>query len=195
MRFFVYDPAASVLTTVGEPVKGNGIGENRIAALVVGNDGRVYGSVAHKYANSEIFAYDPATERLTNLGIALPLEVTALTTCNDGTIYGGTGVKNSYYRGSAYVFSFHTNCAAGPIGTWDSVAWEADTPRGTRITVDVLDRSGKVLLNVRNGGSLRAINPSSNTAIMLQATLSTADARVTPVLKRWRVDYTFQCRK
>ncbi len=192
-NLFSYDPSNGVVTELGAAATGI---EGNIAAVILGNDGRVYGSLDFKYTNGHIFVYDPLTSRLSDLGIALPTGVTALTTCGDGTIFGGTGTTDSFYTGVSYLFAFRTDCISGPVGSWDRLTWEADTPPSTNLTVDVLDEQGEVLLSqVSNGGSLQSIAAQQHPAIRLRANLSTFDPHVTPILKRWRVDYTFACQK
>jgi hypothetical protein len=196
-RLLAYDPDSHILAEVAHT-------SAEIAFLTVGADGYLYGSMFHQYTgrctfciDSKIFAYDPATQRMTNLGISFPTGPVVVTACNDGTVYGGSNTTDSNYMGTATLFAFRTDCTAGLVGTWDDVTWQADTPAGTGITLDVLDsRTGKPLLtNVSNGGSLRAINARGSPSIFLQATLSTADSQVTPVFKGWRVNYTFACQK
>jgi hypothetical protein len=76
------------------------------------------------------------------------------------------------------------------------VTWEADTPRGTDINIDVLDEKGTVLMrDIRNGGSLASIDPLIYPSVRLQATLTTRNPQVSPVLKSWQVEYTFECQQ
>ncbi len=192
-----YDESTGLFNQIAKPGKENSYNiSGNVAALVIGHDMQVYGSVERNYSNSELFVYRPDTKQSLYLGIAIPTGVKALTVCPDGTIYGSSGTNNSYYGGPAYLFAFRSACLAGPLHAWDRLAWEADTPPGTNLTVDVLDEKGEVLLSqVGSGGSLHAIDAQQHPAIRLRANLSTADSRVTPVLKRWRVDYTFACQK
>lgn len=193
-HLFAYNLLTASMSDLGK-TSGN------IVGLTVGNDGRIYGNIHNEpagrggFLTNYIFVYDPAAKRITNLGTASRTPVT-LVTCGDGTIYGGSNTTDSNYIDHATLFSFRTDCPSGPVGVWDKITWEADTPPGTSVAVDVLDRQGKVLLrDVRNGDSLWAIKAASNPSVILRATLSTRDGRVTPVLKRWRVDYTFRCKE
>lgn len=191
-----YDESTGLFTQLATPGKENGYTPGNVAALVVGHDKQVYGSIERNYSNSELFVYRPGTKQSINLGIAIPTGVMALAMCPDGTIYGSSGTNNSYYGGPAYLFAFRSDCLAGPLRAWDHITWEADTPPGTSLTVDVLDEKGEVLFGqVRNGGSLQSIAVQQHPAIRLRANLSTSDPHVTPTLKRWRVDYTFACQK
>ncbi len=177
-----------------------------IRSLFVGNDQRLYGSIYNEYTNrmgaifrnSKLLAYDTMHDHLIDLGIALPYGPFVLTACPNGILYVGTNTTNSNYMGPAYLFAFRTDCTSGPVGSWDRLTWEADMPPGTDIKVDILDpyNSAKPLLTgVQNGALLQSIDAQQHPAIRLRANLSTADPHVTPVLKRWRVDYTFACQK
>jgi hypothetical protein len=199
-HLFSYDPVNYVINDLGKPDTRDYDRNGTIAALVVGNDGRVYGSLDFKYESSHLFVFDPASGQLSDWGVVLPTGVSALTTCGDGTIYGGTGTWNSGYSGPSYLFAFRTECTARPVGTWGNIVWEADTPLDTSITVDVLtgvpswDKNAKTLIaNVRNGQSLAEIDAAQYPAIRLRANLSTFDPHVTPMLKHWRVTYDFLC--
>jgi len=194
-QLLAYDPIKDEVTVVGKtPVA-------EIRSLAIGLGGRIYGSFFHEYTgrtiwyDSSVFVYDPRADRMLDLGMASTTGPVVLAACRDGAIYGGSNTTNSNYRGPAYLFAFRSDCPTGPVGTWDRITWEADTPPGTDLTVDVLNGYGVTTLvrNIENGGSLQAINPISNTAITLRANLSTTDPRVTPILKNWRVDYTFAC--
>ncbi|MBN1310775.1 MAG: PQQ-like beta-propeller repeat protein [Anaerolineae bacterium] len=188
-NLFVYDPATGTVSTL--PVGGN------VIALALGEDGRIYGSAASPSGNGRLFMYDPRHPRLppTIIG-ATPTGVTDLLPGPDGAMYGVTGQYNSFYNGATELIAFRTGCLTGTVGAWERVTWEAEIPRRTRVVVDVLDEEGNVLLrNVKSGDPLWRIDPVEHSAIRLRATLFTKDERVTPVLKSWRVDYTFECQK
>ncbi|CAG0934145.1 hypothetical protein TFLX_03364 [Thermoflexales bacterium] len=196
-HLFAYDPARNTLHELGTTPEGG-----PIASLTVGSDAQIYGSVQHEYMNrystyraNEIFVYNPTEQRMTNLGMAVKTGPVILTACGDGTIYGASNTTNSNYRGPAYLFAFRTDCPQGAIGSWDKVTWQAQTPPGTRITVDVLDNQSSTTLvrNIENGGSLQAIDAQKYPLLSLRANLFTSDPNVTPVLQSWRVDYTFAC--
>lgn len=195
-RLFTYDPSDGSLSDLGDMQE-----LGRIAGLTVGGDGRIYGSVQHeymsrsgKYRTNKVFVYDPVERRMTNLGMGVATGPVVLAACGEGLIYGGSDTTNSNYSGPAYLFAFRTDCTTGLVGTWDKVTWQADTPPGTRLMVDVLSQSGQLLVgNVENGGSLQALDAASHPAIYLRANLFTSDPGTTPVLKNWRVDYTFTC--
>ncbi len=193
-HFFVYDPFSKELTDLGIPASKINWRYGYVFALTVGDDERIYGGTGSKYVDSELFVYDPSLEQLTNLGVTVPKQVSALTACGDGNIYAGIGMDDSFYRGPTYLFAFRTDCPSGPLGAWERLTWQAETPPGTRVVVDVLNQDGELLLaDAPSGASLRAIDPISNTAIMLRATLYTQNPSVTPLLKQWRVDYAFGC--
>jgi hypothetical protein len=198
-HLFSYDPANNLLRELGAF---GSEGYGGIGALVVGSDGRVYGNRNIKYLNSHMFVFDPISNRSSEWDTGLPTGVSAFTTCGDGTIYGGTGTWNSSYSGPSYLFAFRTECTTGLVGNWGNIAWEADTPLDTSITVDVLsdapvwaDNVQPLLTDVRNGQSLAAIDPAQHPGIRLRATLSTTNPYVTPTLNRWYVDYAFQCQR
>lgn len=160
-----------------------------IAAMVIGADGRLYGS------NGQLFAYDPRDGQSQFLGATVPGSLMALAACPDGAIYAGSGMSDSYHASPAYLFAFSPQCTAGLLGHWERVTWDADTPAGTSIRVDVMDaRTHETLAHVNNGDSLEAIDPVEHPEIMLQATLFTQDPQATPALRHWRVDYSFECR-
>jgi hypothetical protein len=188
-----YDPEDDAIVDLGIPARGDWhryhhVG-SQVVALAVDGGGRIYGSIEFKYADSDLFVYDPGIGQLTNLGVAVPKQISALVACgDDNTIYAGIGLNNSYYIGPAYLFAFRDDCPSGSIGAWGHVTWEAETPPGTRIVVDVLR-------DVKSGDPLWGIDPAEHLAIRLRATLFTSDERVTPVLKNWRVDYTFECQQ
>ena len=104
-----------------------------------------------------------------------------------------SNTTNSNYAGPAYLFAFRTDCPQGAIGLWDKVTWQAQTPPGTRIAVDVLYSVTALVRNIENGGSLQAIDAQKYPQLNLRANLFTSDPNVTPVLENWRVDYTFAC--
>jgi hypothetical protein len=146
--------------------------------------------------DSELFAFDPAAQRVEPLALGLTSGLGTLAACSDGTVYVGSGSLNSMYSGPAYLFAFRPDCTSGLVGTWDRVTWEADTPPGTRVSVDVLSADGRTLLpDVRSGTVLTGINSIQYPALTLQATLSSDNPATTPALKHWRVDYTFHCRR
>lgn len=160
-----------------------------IGAMVIGADGRLYGS------NGQLFAYDPRDGQTQFLGATVPGLLIALAACPDGAIYAGSGMSDSYHAGPAYLFAFSPQCTAGLLGHWGRVTWDADTPAETSIRVEVLDaRTRETLAHVNNGDSLEAIDPAEHPEIMLQATLFTQDPQATPALRHWRVDYSFECR-
>jgi hypothetical protein len=162
----------------------------------LGDDGLIYGSLASKSGAGDIFTYDPRRPSQTPklIGAALKTGVTILVPGPAGVMYGAIGQYNSFYQGAAELIAFRTDCPSGPLGAWERLTWQAETPPGTRVVVDVLNQEGELLLaDAPSGASLRAIDPISNTAIMLRATLSTQDPSVTPLLKNWRVDYAFSC--
>ncbi len=192
--FFSYDTTSGVVHDLGEaPEPGD------IASLTIGSDGRIYGGVTYEYAGrygtnyaNKVFVYDPAEQHIINLGMAAVTPV-ALTACGNGTIYGGSNTENAGYSGPAYLLAFRTDCPIGLIGTWDKVTWQAQTPPGTRLTVDVIGEKGTLVRNIENGGSLQAIDAQKYPSLSLRANLFTSDPNVTPVLQSWRVDYTFAC--
>lgn len=169
----------------------------QINAMAADANGRVYGSVERYFGtDSRIFEYDPGTRQATSLGIAVPGAIMSLAACGEGAIYAGSGTNHSMYSGPAYLFAFSPQCAGGLLGTWDRVTWDAETPPGTGLRIDVFDDEGRLLLaNVRNGELLAPIDAGAKTGLVLQATLTTTVPTATPVLKHWRVDYTFQCRR
>ena len=194
-HFFAYDTAHDTLRDLG-------VTEDRgsIASLTIGSDKQIYGSVEHEYMgrsntyrDNKIFVYNPAQQRMTNLGVATKTGPVILTACGDGTIYGGSNNTNSNYSGPAYLFAFRTDCPQGAIGSWDKVTWQAQTPPGTRIVVDVMSTYGILVRNIENGGSLQAIDAQQYPQLSLRANLFTSDPNVTPILQSWRVDYTFAC--
>jgi subtilisin-like proprotein convertase family protein len=79
----------------------------------------------------------------------------------------------------------------GEDDTWDILAFNATTPAGTELTVDVLPATGSSPItgyrNVRNGTDLSGLKVRT---IRLRANLSTSDSEATPVLHDWSVTYT-----
>lgn len=63
---FSFCPASGAVTTLGKPVK-----EERVRALTVGLDGRVYGVAGEANGMAHLFLYDPATRDLRDLGLPL----------------------------------------------------------------------------------------------------------------------------
>ncbi len=195
-HLFAYDPAHNSVHDLGTTQE---LGS--IASLTLNSDGRIYGSVEHeymsrssKYRTNKIFVYAPAEQRMINLGMAVQTGPVILAACGTDTIYGGSNTTNSNYSGPAYLFAFRADCPQGVIGSWDKVTWQAQTPPGTRLTVDVMSNYSTALVrNIENGGSLQAIDAQKNPQLMLRANLFTSDPSVTPVLQSWRVDYSFAC--
>jgi hypothetical protein len=193
-RLFVYDPVADALTELSLPATSKYAAEREnVISLAVSDDGLLYGSMGR----GSVFVYDPRYSGAPPKPVATAIGTDLILHPGSGEVmYGAVGSYGSYYGPGASLIAFSTRCTSGAIGAWERVTWEAETPPGTRIVVDVLDEEGDVLLhNVKNGSSLWRIDPLQNPAIRLRATLSTRDERVTPVLKNWRVDHTFECQK
>jgi len=81
-----------------------------------------------------------------------------------------------------------------PLGeddTWDILAYNATTPAGTELTVDVLPATGSTPItgydNILSGTDLSGLNERT---IRLRANLSASDPEATPVLHDWLVTYT-----
>jgi subtilisin-like proprotein convertase family protein len=74
---------------------------------------------------------------------------------------------------------------------WDIMTFNATTPAGTDLTIDILPASGSTSIsgysNTLDGTDLSAI---SQKTIRLRANLSTSTASVTPMLHDWLVSYT-----
>jgi len=75
--------------------------------------------------------------------------------------------------------------------TWDIALFNAATPAGTRLTVDVLPATGSSPIrgceNIPSGTDLSGISEST---IRLRANLSSSNPSVTPALHDWSVSYT-----
>ncbi|MFB0525828.1 MAG: hypothetical protein ACETVZ_09815, partial [Phycisphaerae bacterium] len=75
--------------------------------------------------------------------------------------------------------------------TWDIAVFNATTPAGTSLTVDVLPATGSSPIpgyaNILSGSDLSGLNGRT---IRLRANLSTSDPAATPVLHDWSVTYT-----
>jgi len=75
--------------------------------------------------------------------------------------------------------------------TWDIAVFNATTPAGTSLTVDVLPATGSSPIpgyaNILSGTDLSAV---SERTIRLRANLSTTDPAATPILHDWSVTYT-----
>jgi hypothetical protein len=193
-RLFVYDPATDALTELPLPATSKYSHKRKnVVSLAMSDDGRLYGTMG----GGHLFVYDPRHPGDPPAPVAKALGIDLiLHPGHGGVMYGATGSYDSGFGPGASLIAFSTECTSGAVGVWERVTWEAGTPSGTRIVVDVLDEEGNVVLrNVKNGDSLWSIDPAEHPAIRLRATLSTRDERVTPVLKNWRVDYTFECRR
>ena len=79
----------------------------------------------------------------------------------------------------------------GEDDTWDVLAFNATTPTGTELTVDVLPATGSNPIagyeNVPVGTDLSGLGERT---IRLRANFSTSDSQATPVLHDWSVTYT-----
>ena len=75
--------------------------------------------------------------------------------------------------------------------TWDIAVFNATTPAGTRLTVDVLPASGSTPIpgyaNILSGTDLSGL---SDRMIRLRVNLSSDNPSVTPVMHDWSVSYT-----
>jgi hypothetical protein len=84
-----------------------------------------------------------------------------------------------------------TPISLGEDDTWDILAFNATTPKGTELTVDVLPATGLTPIagydNVLSGTDLSDL---SQRTIRLRANLSTSDSEATPVLHDWSVTNT-----
>ena len=84
-----------------------------------------------------------------------------------------------------------TPISLGEDDTWDVLAFNATTPKGTELTVDVLPATGSNPIagydNIPSGADLSDLNRRT---IRLRANFSTSDSEATPVLHDWSVTYT-----
>jgi subtilisin-like proprotein convertase family protein len=84
-----------------------------------------------------------------------------------------------------------TPISLGEDDTWDTLVFNATTPSGTELTLDVLPATGSSPIagyrNVRSGTDLSGLNRRT---IRLRANLSTSDSEATPVLHDWSVTNT-----
>ncbi|MBN2002885.1 MAG: hypothetical protein JXA21_05980 [Anaerolineae bacterium] len=198
--FHIYDPATNHWTYWGIGEKGDGKwsywykdeeSSADVIALTWGVNGIVYGSTV-----MHAFTYNPQkpNQPPVIIGKLDRAGFEQLLAGPDGVTYGATGRYAQLSRTIPELLAFRTDCAAGRVGAWERVTWEADTPRGTGIKIDVLDEDGNTLVkNIRNGGSLAGIDPAIYPTLRLHATLTTDDPAVSPVLKSWQVEYTFEC--
>jgi subtilisin-like proprotein convertase family protein len=76
-------------------------------------------------------------------------------------------------------------------GAWDIIIFNATSPAGTTITVDVLGQTGSTPIsgyrNILSGTDLSGLTQKT---IRLRANLSSDDSSVTPLLHDWLVSYT-----
>ncbi len=83
-----------------------------------------------------------------------------------------------------------TPISIGANDTWDVLAFDATTPPGTQLTVDVLPETGSNPISgyahIATGTDL---SPLATRTIRLRANLSTSDRTAKPVLHRWSVSY------
>jgi len=98
------------------------------------------------------------------------------------------------YGPSGYVPSgriVSTPISLGDDDTWDIAVFNATTPAGTSLTVDVLPATGSSPIlgyeNIPSGTDLSGISGST---IRLRANLSSNNPNVTPALHDWSVTYT-----
>jgi len=76
------------------------------------------------------------------------------------------------------------------FGEWQTVTFNASTPPGTTLTVDVLDNKGNILLeDVDNGASLTGYPPAQYPSLRLRANLTTSDPAFTPALNDWALTW------
>lgn len=79
----------------------------------------------------------------------------------------------------------------GEDDKWNILTFNATTPAGTELTVDVLPETGLLPItgydNILSGTDLSGL---SERTIRLRANLSTSDSEATPVLHDWSVTYT-----
>ncbi len=111
LQLFTYDPADHPNGSPGTAVSTDIIPSmqsladvayaSSIYALTQGTDGRIYGGGS----GGRLFAYDPSTGTVTDLGQAVPdnWNIYSLTTGTDGKIYGGT---YDYYDYSGHLFVY-----------------------------------------------------------------------------------------
>ncbi len=76
-----------------------------------------------------------------------------------------------------------------PFNSWTTLNFNANTPAGTSVTIDVLDAANNVLAsNVPNGANLNSLGITAP-SIKLRANLSTSNAALTPTLLDWNVGW------
>ena len=87
----------------------------------------------------------------------------------------------------------------GDGDTWDILAFNATTPVGTALTVDVLPVSGSLPIDpwrqIPSGSGGADLSGLAEGNIRLRANLSTSNIAVTPVLHEWSVSYTDAARQ
>ncbi len=177
-RLFAYDLAGGVVTDLGRPYAHDA----EIHDLAASTDGLVLGVTGGM--EGHLFSYDPWSDTLSDLGMVRLGErhVCALAMSADAqTVYLGTG--HTY----GDLVAYERDYAYG----WLSLDFEADTPAGTDLGVDVLDSAGNVLLaDAAPGASLLDIPVALAPTLHLRAGLSTTDAALTPALLQWSVTWT-----
>lgn len=187
-HLFAYDPGTDTIVDKGIPVAGEFI----IFDLATGADGRIYGGTGMR---GHFFVYDPSTDSLVSSEMAIYGEssVTAVAAGPDGRVYGGTGDTAHLFVYDPLTYQ-SSGTAVSTIITkteetaWGTLTYNAATPPGTALTVDVLDSLGNPLLTaVSSGASLASIDRATHPRIKLRANLSTTDPSCTPGLLEWSI--------
>jgi subtilisin-like proprotein convertase family protein len=123
--------------------------------------------------------------------LKLRVEVTGISGTNAAMFWDNL---RTYGPGDAY--ETPGDMVSTPIGlsegdTWDILRFNATTPPGTTVTVDVLPADGETPIpgyaDIPNGADLSGLTEA---AIRLRTSLSTDDLAATPVLHDWSVTYS-----
>ncbi len=100
-------------------------------------------------------------------------------------------IRATYYARAAHAVS--KPIAPESVGTWGELAFDADTPGRSSVSIDVLDESGELLLSeVSSGADLAGIiNPFEHPALRLRARLEIAveNPEERPLLRSWGLSW------
>ena len=175
---FVYDPQTDAARDLGIQVQGWDI-----SALAASGE-RIFGAgsrIGPPPQRGMLFYYeiDDAVTRIVGNPVVNANSFRSLAARDDGVIYGGG-------YGSGLLFSYDPQYTF----EWQWVDFDADSPAGTSIQVDVLNPVDEVLLSdCDKHDSLALINSKHHPGIKLRAVMSTDVWAITPQLAEWSVTW------
>ena len=186
-RLFSYDPTTHTISDKGQVAAGT---DNvSVLGVAVTSDGKVYVGMSwreerygYRGSSGVLYRYDPGSQSFTRVGKP---------TAGDGAIgsllaYGGNLLYGLTGPDLGRIFTYDPNL----VFSWDIVTYEASMPRGTTLSVNVLDLQDRVLMSDVRSGTRLTLDPRVYPALRLRGNLATSDGNLTPRLSQWTLRWS-----